>query len=71
MFERFDIVEAYYCFFSLHHGGQGTKEYARLSKMGEYFSPRFSLNDPTDLSENGYAIYCGLCAEQGVASYPG
>lgn len=59
-FDRFDVAEAYYLYFSLHHEGQGSANYARLSKMTSYFKPRPSLITPSDLSENGQAIYYKL-----------
>lgn len=60
-FDRFDIAEAYYLYFCDYHGGQGSKEYQRLSRMGRYFRPRPSLSYET-LSENGQAIYDNLVA---------
>ena len=34
-FDRFDIVEAYWCYFADWHGGQASAEYRRLSGMGQ------------------------------------
>jgi len=59
-FDRFDICEAYYLYFCDYHGGQGSREYARLSRMTHYFKPRPSLSQPEDLSENGREIYYQL-----------
>lgn len=58
-FDRFDIVEAYYLFFSHYHEGQFSKKYMRLSKIVNYFKPRFNLSYET-LTENGKAIYSTL-----------
>lgn len=60
-FDRFDICQAYYVFFVSHHEGQGSKKYARLSRLTEYFSPGIGFRDYADLTENGQAIYKQLC----------
>jgi hypothetical protein len=60
-FDRFDIVEAYYLAFSHCHGGQWSREYARLSKMSSYFRPGAALSVDS-LSENGREIYDQACA---------
>jgi hypothetical protein len=39
MFDRFQIVEAYYIALSLAHEGQGSDKYRRLSKLMGYFKP--------------------------------
>jgi hypothetical protein len=57
-YNKFDIVEAYYLFFSNYHEGQGSDKYRRLSKMS-YFKPRFSLTYKA-LSENSKNIYDNL-----------
>lgn len=56
MFDRLDILEAWYLWLSHNHGGQFSPEYKRLSKMSEYFSPRDSLKLET-LTKNGKDIY--------------
>ena len=58
-FDRFDICDAYYLFFSVYHWGQGSDFYYRLSKMGEYYkpSPMLCYNN---LSENAKVIYDNL-----------
>lgn len=61
-FDRFDIVEAYFLFFSYYHEGQGSAKYARLSRMGRYFRAAPSLTIER-LSENGREIY-DLLAEK-------
>ena len=58
-FDRFDIAEAYYLFFSHFHEGGGSKKYQRLSKMSRYFKPRPNLSYET-LEENGKLIYDAL-----------
>ena len=59
-FDRFDIVEAYYLAFCHCHGGQWSREYARMSKMTRYFKPGpfFSVDS---LTENGRMIYDNVC----------
>ena len=59
MFDRFDIVEAYYLFFCHFHEGQWSDKYSRLSKMSRYFKPRCNLSVET-LTENGREIYDNL-----------
>lgn len=63
--DRFDVLEAYYLFATLHHGGQGSPEYkifGRLHKLG--FKPRPSLRRPEDLTPEGRAVYDELVARQ-------
>ena len=55
-FNRFDIVEAYYLFFSHYHEGQWSEKYERLSKITTYFKPAPCLT----LTENGQEIYNNL-----------
>ncbi len=59
IFDRFDIVEAYYLYFVHYHGGQYSREYERLSKMGKYFTPAIGLGVDS-LTENGLEIYNNL-----------
>lgn len=59
MFDRNDIVEAYYLFFCDYHEGQGSRKYERLSRMTRYYKPRMSLSLDT-LSPNAKDIYQGL-----------
>jgi hypothetical protein len=58
-FDRFDIAEAYWCYFIEWHGGQNSVEYRRLSKMDSYFKPRHNLSSDT-LEENSREIYTGI-----------
>ena len=60
-FDRFDICEAYYLALSHCHGGQWSREYARLSRMANYYRPSPFLS-VENLSENARAIYEGACA---------
>ena len=60
-FARFDIAEAYYLALSHCHGGQWSREYARLCKLARTFRPRPSLSVET-LSENAREIYDAACA---------
>lgn len=56
-FNRFDIMEAYYLYFTNYHSGQSSHEYARLSKMKlKGFKPFHNLSFKT-LTENGQEIY--------------
>ncbi len=64
-FDRFDIAEAYYLFGSLYHGGQGSREYALLSRASRILTNvRDSLRSRYSLSPNGRAIFDGLVAQQ-------
>ena len=66
-FDRFDICEAYYLALSHCHGGQWSREYARLSRMGQYFKPSPMLSVES-LSDNARVIYDDACARMlGVA----
>ena len=58
-FDRFDICEAYYLFFSDYHEGQGSEKYCRLSRMLDYFKPSPSLSYDT-MTENAQVIYDNL-----------
>lgn len=58
-FDRFDIVEAYYLFYSNYHTGQNSYEYERLSAMCKYFTPSPFLNED-NLTENSLEIYTNL-----------
>lgn len=61
-FDRFDIVKAYYLAFSHCHGGQCSREYARLSKMLSYFKPSPMLS-VDNLSDNAREIYDNVCSK--------
>jgi len=66
MFDRFAILDAYYMFASLYHGGQGSKEYAyfgRLNKLG--YKPGLGANsqNPDRLDESAREVYNRLVYE--------
>lgn len=58
--DRFDIVEAYYCFFCDYHEGQYSNKFMRLNRMFKYHKPSPLFNGYDSLSENGKAIYDNL-----------
>ena len=60
-FDRFDICEAYFLALCDCHGGQWSREYARLCKMRTYFTPSPMLS-VDHLSENAREIYDNACA---------
>lgn len=63
MFDRFDILSAYYLFGMNYHGGQFTKEYAYMGRaMNAGFSPGPTFSEK-GLSDNGQAIYNNLVAK--------
>ena len=62
-FDRFDICEAYFLYFTEAHEGQTSDKYARLSHMLSYFNPSPVLKYET-LTENGQAIYDNLTASE-------
>lgn len=59
-FDRFDIVEAHYAFACDYHGGQSTDLYAKLCRIGQYFTPSPLWRNFDSLSENGKEIYNNL-----------
>ena len=60
-FDRFDICEAYFLYFTEAHEGQTSEKYSRLYHMLSYFKPSPVLKYET-LTENGQAIYDNLVA---------
>jgi hypothetical protein len=70
--DRFDIVLAHYVFCTLHHSGQASDLYARLSRISGYFEPGrlFSETrflDPTVTGfESAREVYRALCQKHGV-----
>lgn len=58
-FDRFDIVEAHWCYCVEWHSGMWSPEYRRLSGIGRYFKPRPNLSSDT-LEENAKEIYEAL-----------
>lgn len=59
-FDRIDIAEAWYLALSHCHGGQWSREYARLCKLQRSFRQSPTLNVDM-LTENGRAIYDAAC----------
>ena len=70
--DRFDIVLGHFVFCTLHHEGQWSKLYARLSRITGYFNPGklFSETrflDPTVTGfESAREVYRALCQKHGV-----
>ena len=60
-FDRFDICEAYFLALSHCHGGQWSREYARLCRLMTYFKPSPLLSVET-LNDNAREIYENACA---------
>ena len=60
-FDRFDIAEAWYLALCHCHGGQWSREYARLCKLSRSFRPSPLLSVNT-LNDNARAIYAQACA---------
>ena len=58
--DRFDIVEAYYWYCVDYHGGQWSKEYSRLCRIGGYYSPGPLHKGFISLSNNAKEIYKNL-----------
>ena len=56
-FDRFDIACAWYHHLSENHGGQGSREYRRLSRLLTWFKPGAS---DAPMSENARDIYATL-----------
>lgn len=63
---RFDIVEAWYVYCSLHHQGQVSWLYRRLSRIIDKmkFRPRRSLNGPNTLTNEGRKVYNDILAKR-------
>jgi hypothetical protein len=63
---RFAILDAYYMFASLYHGGQDSKEYAyfsRLDQLGYKPGSSASSQDPDRLEEDAREVYDRLVYE--------
>lgn len=64
MFNRFDILSAYYVYGSDYHTGQFSKEYAYMGRVLNCgFRPADSLSYES-LSDNGKEIYDNLVAQR-------
>ncbi len=65
-FDRFDIIEAWFCYWNAWHGGQFTDGYRNLCRAMRLGG---QLRDDVDrfdtLSENGQAIYRKLALQDG------
>jgi hypothetical protein len=64
-FERFDIVEAWYCYWNEHHAGQFSDGYRALCRVLKISTPADESTRFDGLSENGKAIYRQLCLRDG------
>lgn len=70
--DRFDIVFGHYVFCVLHHSGQGSDLYARLSRITGYFEPGplFSESSFLDPEVSGFdgarEVYRALCHKHAV-----
>jgi hypothetical protein len=62
-FDRFDIKEAHFLFWSEHHSGQFSDGYIRMCKALKNFKPAPGLCWET-LSDNGKDIYRDLCKRE-------
>ena len=67
---RHDIVLAHYVFCSLHHEGQGSDRYARLSRITAYFQPGAAFSETRFFAEEEHRaareVYLSLCRREGV-----
>lgn len=61
-FNRWDIVAAYYRFFSDYYDGMGDIKYKRLCKMQKYYKQGLGKS----VSENEQAIYEQLVGKENV-----
>ena len=64
-FDRFDIVSAHYAFCADYHEGQYSDLYAKLCRIGNYFTPSMAWKGYDSLSENGKVIYDNLVESLG------
>jgi len=63
-FDRFDIVEAHYMFYSHYHEGQFSDGYRKLSHILSQFRPGlYGWSDENNLNPNARAIYDNLVAK--------
>lgn len=60
--DRGDILEAYYWALTHCHGGQASREYARLCRVQRYFHPGVNQNEP-DPETPAADLYEALCEE--------
>ena len=63
-FDRFDIMEAHYMFYSQYHEGQFSDGYRKLSLIQQVYRPSlYGWCNENDLNENARAIYDNLVAK--------
>ena len=68
-FDRFDILEAYYCYASDYHEGQFSKIYEIFGRLYELnFNPRMDLCFES-LNENGQYIYNKLVNKKHLSGF--
>ena len=60
-FNRYDIVAAYYLFFTNYYDGMGDLKYKRLCKIRTYYKQGLGFGS---LSENARAIYHQLVEKE-------
>ena len=61
IFDRFDILSAYYLFGMEYHSGQWSREYAYIGRaLNCGFRPGAMFRDRNSLSENAQGIYDAL-----------
>ena len=56
-YDKLDIIEAHYWFCADYHEGQWSQKYARLSRIGQYYTPGPMHKGYETLSDNGKYIY--------------
>lgn len=67
MFDRFDVLNAYYVFATLHHSGQGSAVYGylgRLARMG--YKPGLQAQKCRLLDPGARRVYRDLCIAHNV-----
>jgi UPF0716 family protein affecting phage T7 exclusion len=65
--DRFDILEAYYVFGMLWHGGQGCEHYRNMCRaLNAGYKPGSAASNGILSSEGARAVYRGLCIKAGV-----
>jgi hypothetical protein len=62
-YSRFDIVDGYYWWLTDHHAGQGSRDYSRLSRLSQVFTPSRLANKPSEYA--GQVVYDTLCERHG------
>lgn len=62
-FDRWDIIEAHYAFYTDWHSGQSSREYRRLCRIRQYWRPGKFWQGYAALTDNGEQIYDDLCAK--------